>query len=76
MVQLWCTENYKKINILETNMISFSHKTNCMHFNHCVVDVLVVYSDYIIWWRWWQSKDNDNGGGRSNNTAQWRWLVT
>jgi hypothetical protein len=38
-VQKWCTENYMKMNIVKTNTISFTRKTNSIRFNYYVGDL-------------------------------------
>jgi hypothetical protein len=44
-VKKWCIENYKKINIFQTDTISFTRKTNSMHFNSFLGDLLIVRTD-------------------------------
>jgi hypothetical protein len=39
LVQKWCIENYIKISILKTNIISFARKTNGTYFNDYIGDV-------------------------------------
>jgi hypothetical protein len=34
-----------ELNIQKTKIISFTHKTNSIHFNYCVSDVLILQSD-------------------------------
>jgi len=36
-----------ELNIHKTNIISFTRKTNCVHFNYCVSNVLILRSDCI-----------------------------
>jgi hypothetical protein len=37
----WCIEDYMKINIFKTNMISFTRKTNSIHFYYFLGDLLI-----------------------------------
>jgi hypothetical protein len=43
-VHQWCGENCMELNIQKSNIISFTHKTNSIHFNYHVRDVLVLRS--------------------------------
>jgi hypothetical protein len=47
LVQKWCIQNFMKINILKTNIISFTHKTNTIHFNYFLSDLLIVRTDCV-----------------------------
>jgi hypothetical protein len=40
-VEKWSIENYVKINIFKTNMISFTRETNSFHFNYFLDDLLI-----------------------------------
>jgi hypothetical protein len=46
-VQKWCIENYMKINIFKTDMISFTRKSNSIHFNYFLCDLLIVRTDCV-----------------------------
>jgi alpha-D-ribose 1-methylphosphonate 5-triphosphate synthase subunit PhnH len=35
------------LNIHKAKIISFTHKTNSVHFNCCVSDVLIFLTDYV-----------------------------
>jgi hypothetical protein len=50
-VQKWCIENYMKINIFKTNIIYFVRKTNGIHFNYSVGDLLIVRTDCVKYLR-------------------------
>jgi hypothetical protein len=41
-VHKWCYENRMKINTLKTNIISFTSKTNSIHFSYYVENLLIV----------------------------------
>jgi hypothetical protein len=41
-VHKWCTENCMKINIIKTNIISFTRKTDSIYFDFLVGDQLIV----------------------------------
>jgi hypothetical protein len=46
-VQQWCRENGMELNIQKTKIISFTRKTNSIHFKYSVKDVLILHSDCI-----------------------------
>jgi hypothetical protein len=46
-VQKWCYENCMKINALKTNITSFICKTNSIHFNYYVDNLLIVRTDCV-----------------------------
>jgi hypothetical protein len=46
-VQKWCPENYMKTNIFKTNTVHFTRKTNSIHFNYFVGDLLTVRTDCL-----------------------------
>jgi hypothetical protein len=46
-VQKCCTENYMKINTLQTNTISFTCKTNGIHFDYYVGDLLIIRTEGV-----------------------------
>jgi hypothetical protein len=41
-VQQWCGENGMELNIQKTKIISFTPKTNSVHFKYFVKDVLIL----------------------------------
>jgi hypothetical protein len=41
-LQKWCAENCVQINIFKANINSFTRKTNSVHFNSFVGDLLIV----------------------------------
>jgi hypothetical protein len=43
-VQHWCAENHMEINIQETRIISFTRKTNSVHINYYVSNVIILRS--------------------------------
>jgi hypothetical protein len=46
-VQHWCSENGMELNIQKTKIISFTHKTNRIHFKYFVKDVLILRAEFI-----------------------------
>jgi hypothetical protein len=46
-VKQWCSGNCMELKIHKTNIISFTRKTNSVHFNYCVKNALVSRSDCI-----------------------------
>jgi hypothetical protein len=46
-VQKWRTENYMEINVLKTNTIYFTRKTNSIHFNYYVVYLSIILTDFV-----------------------------
>jgi hypothetical protein len=46
-VHQWCGENCMQLNAEKTKIASFTLKTNCIHFNYDVKDVLILRSDCI-----------------------------
>jgi hypothetical protein len=46
-VQKWCIKNYIKINVFKTNINCFTHKSNSIHFNYYVGDLLIIQTDCI-----------------------------
>jgi hypothetical protein len=46
-VQKWCIENFMKINTLKKDIISFTRKTNSIHYNHFVGNLLIARTDCV-----------------------------
>jgi hypothetical protein len=46
-VQHWCAENHMELNIQKTRIISFTRKTNSVHFNYYVSNEIILRSDCI-----------------------------
>jgi hypothetical protein len=46
-VQKWCIENCMKRNILKINMTSLTRKTDSLHFNYFLGDILNVRFDHV-----------------------------
>jgi hypothetical protein len=44
-VKNWRTKNYMKMNTFKTNIISFTRKSNSIHFNYILGDLLTVRTD-------------------------------
>jgi hypothetical protein len=46
-VQHWCAENHMELNIQKTRIISFTRKTNSVHFNYYFSNEIILCSDCI-----------------------------
>jgi hypothetical protein len=46
MVQKWSFEYYKGFDVQKTNVTSYIHKNNSIHFNYCI-DVLILSTECV-----------------------------